>query len=652
MHREISTLFRTVAVLIAVLAAPAVGAAQPLVVLDPGHGGGDPGAVGCGLEEEDVVLDVALRLRSALEAAGVRVTMTRDSDASVGLSARAELANAMGADVFVSNHSNANAGTPASGTETFVATAASGRSVELATGIQDAMVATWGLPDRGVKYADFVVVRDTSMPAALAELAFTNRCSPDAELLASETARQEMADAEAAAILAWLGVEPGMDGIVRGVVFEDQGVGTDDLSVRLPGATVTVIETSASATADSPDANWSFTVPAGSYTIEASAPGHATGRRTCVVTAASTTWCSIGLFPESAPVDAGAADAGGRDGGTVVPDAGDPMTRGDAGCGCRAGHRSGGGLSLMALVLVALIATRRARWLLAALLLGCGAPTVAPATAALGEPPAVLHAPFASIDVLRVIGDPSLELPVLSPDGERVLVTRRDRATLEVIDVASGERTVLATGPRVGVNALWRADGSVAVRDAHEDATAIPARALTVDGLPAPAMAASPLHAWIAPAGDEDVVMVRDALGIRAITPPDDHHLWPAISTDGRWALYWAVRTGVWVTPLSGGAAIHIGDPELAGGELGCPRFDPSGRFVALERTLDDGHAYTDGEVWLADLGTRPARVAVLTDDDTLARQPSLSRIDGEGRGRVAFTTDEGIVIAALAPAP
>jgi len=154
--------------------------AQPLIVIDAGHGGTDPGAVGCSLEEANVVLDVALRLRTELEAAGIRVALTRDVDEFVGLSARAAFANSRSADGFVSIHSNANSGTPASGTETWIANAAGARSLSLAELIQAEMVRAWGLPDRGVKRADFVVVRDTTMPAALAQLEFTNRCPPGA----------------------------------------------------------------------------------------------------------------------------------------------------------------------------------------------------------------------------------------------------------------------------------------------------------------------------------------------------------------------------------------------------------------------------------------------------------------------------------------
>lgn len=90
------------------------------VVLDPGHGGKDPGAVGAGgVLEKDVVLDIARRLAERLEAAGYDVIMTRDSDVFVPLPERTQRANAAQADLFVSIHANASPNRAASGIETY-----------------------------------------------------------------------------------------------------------------------------------------------------------------------------------------------------------------------------------------------------------------------------------------------------------------------------------------------------------------------------------------------------------------------------------------------------------------------------------------------------------------------------------------------------
>jgi N-acetylmuramoyl-L-alanine amidase len=290
------SLFSFTSILLGLLAVagPPQARAQPLLVLDPGHGGSDPGAVACGIREADVVLDVSRRLRPLLEASGARVAMTRTTDTFVGLSARAAFANSRGATGFVSQHSNSNRGTPATGTETFVFTSASDRSRSLANGVQRAMLRAWGLRDRGVKSANFAVLRETNMPAILTELGFTNNCSVDARKLASATDRQRMAEEQAPAILSWLGLSTVARGTLRGVVYEDQGMGAENTTQRVPGATVRVVETGASVTAAATTGNWSFSLPAGNYTVEASRTGFGTQRRTCTVARGGTTWCSVG----------------------------------------------------------------------------------------------------------------------------------------------------------------------------------------------------------------------------------------------------------------------------------------------------------------------------------------------------------------------
>jgi N-acetylmuramoyl-L-alanine amidase len=669
MRAEISLRFRCFIVLLGLqLLAASAALAQPLVVLDPGHGGSDPGAVGCGLQEDDGVLDVSLRLRTLLEAAGVRVAMTREIDTSVGLSARASFANAMNADVFVSNHSNANSGTPASGTETFVATSASARSVTLATLIQDELVATWGLPDRGVKYADFVVVRDTNMPAALAELAFTNRCTPDAALLASPTARQDIAGAEARAILEWLGIAPSETGEVRGVVFEDQGVGTEDLTVRLPGAIVTVIETSASATADSPDGNWSFDVPSGSYTIEASAPGHVTNRRTCVVTGGATTWCSIGLFPTSTEPDAGMAleDAGpmieagaSSDAGPIEIDAGETdvdagtTMRGTSSCGCRAGSASPRGGWLVVLVFgLLLVRRRRARALALVLLAGCTGAAEAPAAIEALEPSTELEAServesFATLGAMHhFVLEGAVEGPVLSPDGRFVLLPSADRRSLHVLDVATGEQRTLLSGPAVGLAPRWQPDGSVAVHGPGQSDTSIPMRAVTLDGQATPVLLGTHgVHTWVETGEGEDAVRYRDGHSIRTISRGGDRYLSPSLSSDGAWITYWGAVSGVMVFSPAAQRTWVLGDPLLSAGHFGHPEFDASGRYLVFEHTTDEGHVFTGGDIEIVDLASM--RRMTLTDGAVIARQPTLSRIEG-ARGRVAFLVDGGLLVAEL----
>ena len=93
---------------------------RPRIVLDPGHGGKDPGAIGAGgVVEKDVVLQLCLRLKRRLEVAGFEVLMTRDRDVFLSLEERTARANAAHPDLFVSVHANASHDTGASGIETY-----------------------------------------------------------------------------------------------------------------------------------------------------------------------------------------------------------------------------------------------------------------------------------------------------------------------------------------------------------------------------------------------------------------------------------------------------------------------------------------------------------------------------------------------------
>ncbi|CAH0345166.1 cell wall-binding repeat-containing protein [Bacillus sp. CECT 9360] len=170
-----------------------VGLVGLKIVVDAGHGGTDPGATGNGLVEKNVTLDVAKRLQSKLAAQGASVTMTRSGDTYPSLDERADLANRIGADVFVSIHINAFSDPSVNGTETFWNSQyASADSKELATLIQKEMVAELGTNNRGVKQANFVVIKNTKMASALAELAFVSN-SKDAALLESSTYRDKAA---------------------------------------------------------------------------------------------------------------------------------------------------------------------------------------------------------------------------------------------------------------------------------------------------------------------------------------------------------------------------------------------------------------------------------------------------------------------------
>ena len=174
------------------------------VFIDAGHGGKDSGAIGNGMYEKNITLPVALKVGEILTQHKVVVKQTRTTDTFVELKDRAAKANKWGADVFVSIHCNAFDNPAAQGTETFSHTNST-RGTALAKSIHDNIIAKkLYTKNRGIKKANFLVLRETKMVAALTELAFiTNQ--QDATLL--KTKQNEFAAAIAKGILDFLGIK-------------------------------------------------------------------------------------------------------------------------------------------------------------------------------------------------------------------------------------------------------------------------------------------------------------------------------------------------------------------------------------------------------------------------------------------------------------
>jgi len=152
------------------------------IILDAGHGGRDPGAVGpTGLTEAEVVLDVAQRARRLLTVDGHECLMTRLTDEFITPAGRADMANRWGADLFISIHCNAFTDPSAHGTEAWhYPGSLAGESFAEAMQLQ--LVSRLGRADRGVKTNEsFAVLRRTQMPAVLLELAFIS--NPEEEAL-------------------------------------------------------------------------------------------------------------------------------------------------------------------------------------------------------------------------------------------------------------------------------------------------------------------------------------------------------------------------------------------------------------------------------------------------------------------------------------
>lgn len=203
---------------LALLVLPGQASAAKIVV-DAGHGGYDPGAIGVnGLQEKTVNLDISRKLRDILVRRGYEVVMSRDSDIYLSLKERVEFTNAQNADLFVSIHANSfpNPGTrgamvlyydDAYPQSSYPASpemrALTPQSRELATKVLDSFVKTVGVENRGLVPSAVYVVRMGSIPSILFETAFlSNRA--DAELLASDQVRQRMAQGIAGGIEAFM----------------------------------------------------------------------------------------------------------------------------------------------------------------------------------------------------------------------------------------------------------------------------------------------------------------------------------------------------------------------------------------------------------------------------------------------------------------
>ena len=211
------------------------------IVIDPGHGGGESGAVGpAGEAEKDLTLELAHALRARLvERFPVRVVLTRDEDASLPLDTRSAIANQNKADLFVSIHLNSSLGSRARGAETFFLSmeASDARAAEVAAAenraaaagdedplydlqlilwdlaqsyhlaasqrvaalIQEELNTTLGLRDRGVKQAPFRVLMGAAMPAVLVELGFLSNPEEE-ERLKDPAYRGELVEALVRAI--------------------------------------------------------------------------------------------------------------------------------------------------------------------------------------------------------------------------------------------------------------------------------------------------------------------------------------------------------------------------------------------------------------------------------------------------------------------
>lgn len=157
-----------------------------LVVIDPGHGGTDPGAISyLGYHEKEVNLSIGRKVASYLQQQGIKTVMTRNSDSFVELEDRAAVANRVGADLFVSVHANANGDRMHRGYTVYVARSASWASKKTGQNIENTMANT-GLSSEGLRNADYRVLVRTDCPAVLVECGYLSNPSEAALLYESQ----------------------------------------------------------------------------------------------------------------------------------------------------------------------------------------------------------------------------------------------------------------------------------------------------------------------------------------------------------------------------------------------------------------------------------------------------------------------------------
>lgn len=323
---------RFVLALLALVMLHGIAAAQMRIVIDPGHGGEDPGGVGTGMQEKIIVLDVSKRFKALLDAdtadtagGGKWVALlTRTNDTFVSLAGRAQYSNNQDADRFMSIHSNAFGNTTANGTETF-SLSEGGQSSALRNLVQAEMIAAWGLTNRGNKTANFAVLRDTAAPAILHELAFITNAT-DAAKLGSPAERQKAAIAHLRAIQRHYNIAPYVPGNTPPPTDEDGEIAArvvDDVG-PVAGAMVK-LDTGAVGLTDADGRVTITKAMAGARTLTVTADGHVEKTVELAVAAAMTAETEIVLErtgengePEPEGEGGGCSAGGGANAGLLL----------------------------------------------------------------------------------------------------------------------------------------------------------------------------------------------------------------------------------------------------------------------------------------------------------------------------------------------
>jgi N-acetylmuramoyl-L-alanine amidase len=158
-------------------------------VIDPGHGGKDPGTIGTKVDEKTLTLSIAKKLEAQLHDQGASVTLTRTDDTFIPLAKRVQTSNSENADAFISLHYNAFEDKSVRGIHTFYYGGNENR--KLADSIHKSLINYTNLIDRGAKQADFQVLRENKQPSLLIELGFIS--NPEEQKLVQTNKYQEEA---------------------------------------------------------------------------------------------------------------------------------------------------------------------------------------------------------------------------------------------------------------------------------------------------------------------------------------------------------------------------------------------------------------------------------------------------------------------------
>ena len=187
-------LFRLLGLVTLVLTLSFTPIDKKVIVIDVSHGGKDNGKQAHNLSEKDITLDIAKQIKTVAKGSNVDIILTRDSDTFMSLKDRVDFINSQHADYMISLHVNGFSNDTTNGSEVFISKANKNKeaSIKLADDISNSLDNT--LPSRGVKEANFYILKHVECPAILIEMGFlTNK--QDSSYLNSKTGQVEIATA-------------------------------------------------------------------------------------------------------------------------------------------------------------------------------------------------------------------------------------------------------------------------------------------------------------------------------------------------------------------------------------------------------------------------------------------------------------------------